>query len=477
MSSTLVCESDQFIAYPEAPNSRANRVIFGANEAVQSEGQSHRIRIPHNRLTYIDTTQSWLTFEATTTFKGAGLLACDLRMTPLGAESFIQNVRVFVNNRLINEFNDYSKICAMLQASNVGVGNNFGNSLTAGSGQDPSFENRGQKLDPLPPAAATSYPITRQYSFPLIGLMGCGNPKMIPVGELTSDIEIQITWGNSWDVFYQDSTPSSAKHLDSISTAFSKVAYSAHVITVAESVNTEIQKRSRDEDGIMSWSGQLWSLDARNILTIKQMQSGTSVNNILSGFRYKSLKNISVSGFNSNNTNPAWVEAAADDTRASAPTNQYGFWGARDQVRYNIAGRHYPQTYLSADSELAGKTNETFGNHFNGNTNNTFCSKGFHFNQRIIGIPLDVSATNVNVNMTAPQSLCIVPLEDSEIVGNAGIDTTAVQVVAQHTVDATGDGVSTEYPYDSLKDLLMCYCANYDVLYSINKDGIMSVSY
>ena len=223
MASTLVCESDQFIAYPEAPNSRANRVIFGANEAVQAEGQSHRIRIPHNRLTYIDTTQSWLTFEATTTFKGADLRTCDIRMTPLGAESFIQNIRVFVNNRLINEFNDYSKICAMLQASNVGVGNNFGNSLTAGSGQDPSFENRGQKLDPQPPAASTSYPITRQYSFPLIGLMGCGNPKMLPVGELTSDIEIQITWGNSWDVFYQDSEPSATKHLDSMTTAFSKV--------------------------------------------------------------------------------------------------------------------------------------------------------------------------------------------------------------------------------------------------------------
>ena len=148
---------------------------------------------------------------------------------------------------------------------------------------------------------------------------------MIPAGELTSDIEIQITWGSSWDVFYQDSEPSQQTHLDSMTTAFSKVAYSAHVITVAESVNTEIQKRSRDEDGIMSWSGQLWSLDARNILTIKQMQTGTSVNNILSGFRYKSLKNISVSGFNSNNTNPAWLSTAGDDTRTNPPTNPVSY--------------------------------------------------------------------------------------------------------------------------------------------------------
>ena len=476
MSRTLVCENDQFIAYPEAPNSRANRVLFNANEAVQGEGQSHRIRLPHNRLTYIDTTQSWLTFEAITTFKGTGLNLADIRMTPLGAESFIQNIRVFVNNRLINEFNDYSKICAMLQASNVGVGNNFGNSLSAGSGQDASFNNEGQKLDPQPALADTTvYPISRRYSFPLLGLMGCGNPKMLPVGELTSDIEIQITWGNSWDAFYQNTTASSTVKIDSINSVFSSVGYSAHVITVGESVNTEIQKRSRDEDGIMSWSGQLWSLDARNILTIAQMKSGTNVNNILSGFRYKSLKNISCSGFNSDNTNPPFA-VGVEDTRSVPPTNQYGFWGAHNQVRYNIAGRHYPQTYLAADSELAAKTNETFGNHFNGTTNNTFCSKGFQYNQRISGVCMSDHTENVNVNMSAPQSLCIVPLEDSEIVGNAGIDTTAVQVVAQHEVDSTGTG-NTLFPFDSVKDLLMCYCANYDVLYSINKDGIMSVSY
>ena len=72
---------------------------------------------------------------------------------------------------------------------------------------------------------------------------------------------------------------------------------------------------------------------------------------------------------------------------------------------------------------------------------------------------------------SSPNTVNVVPLEDSEISGNNGIDTTAIQVVAQNQYDAVTATAYSSFGIDC------AYCANFDCLYSINKDGLLSVSY
>ncbi len=514
--SKLVAENNQLLPYPEAPNSRANRVKFRSNGSYEKlDGGISRIRIPHNRLSYIDTTQSWIHATPSVVVKGVGLDTAQLAINGLGIESLVRAVRVFVGNRLVNEISDYNKLAAMMQVSNVGSGNSFGNSISSGAGKDARQWNRGQVLkkdEYFINTAKTQITIdedyTRGFTFNLMGIMGSGNPKMLPIGELSSDIEIQIVWASPWDMYYQDSqvilpnsgatTPVVGRIVNSMTGTVDNVYYDAHVITVSEAVNTEIQKRSRDENGIMSWSGQLWSLDTLIPLSGTLLKAGLTVNQILSGFRYKSLKNIMCAGMAQTNIEQPYVDdgsgtaTALTGHRGNVPLNCLGFWGKQQAVRYCISGRYYPQESLVSPAEIAAKTNECFSNHYNGTTNNTFSHFSTGNDQRLYrnGTAGVLQYNNINCKqvdrdsaspptyvatpfMANPATVSVVPLEDSEISGNNGIDTTAVQVSLTSTidpVDTTGFN-NTDCNLDAL------VAANYDCLYSINKDGLLSVSY
>ena len=510
--SKLVAPNNQFKAYEEAPNSRANRVQFMANEESAGEGQQSRIRIPHNRLSYIDTTQSWLHFTPTTTVRGSQLNLARVSINNLGGDSFIRSLRVFVGNRLINEFENYNQICAMMAASNVGVGNTYGNSASAGASQDPRCWHWGTTLkgDEMIISTGTTTANTlavidefaeKGFAINLMGILGSGNPKMLPIGELSSDIEILITWGTAWDGYFQGSqlivpasgatSPETGVIVQSMTSVFSNVYFNAHVITVSEAVNTEIQKRSRDEDGIMSWSGQLWSLDAKIPLASTDLNSGgdnKKLNNILSGFRYKSLKQILTTGMSPNYKPQVVVDTATttvslvDGHRNTPPLLCYGWWNDLGAVRYNIGGRQYPQEAIKHTGEVIAGTNEGFSNHYNGTTNNTFSHFGTFANQRVYKLASGTTSPVTYYSLSErqalsrpfesfPQTVSVVPLEDSEVSGNNGLDTTAIQVVAQNEYNAVTETGYTSFGMDA------CYCANFDCLYSINKDGLLSVSY
>ena len=538
--SNLVADNNKFIAYPEAPNSRANRVKFQANESkVPAPNGISRIRIPHNRLSYIDTTQSWIHATPTTTVNGVGLTTAELAINNLGIESLVSAIRVFCGNRLINEVTSYNQVAAALQVSNTGAPNSFGNSVTSGAAINSRQWSGGRILKPdeyyAPKTDDTKLVIDENaqggLTFNLLGLMGAGNPKMLPIGELSSDIEIQITWASPWDMYYENSqlelpnsgatTPVVGRLIQSMTTEVTNVWYDAHIITVSEAVNTEIQKRSRDENGIMSWSGALWSADCKINLTGTLLKNGAQINNILSGFRYKSLKNILCTGFPPNNVEQPYIDDGTGTVgtltghRGNVPMIPYGFWGKNQQVRYNIAGRYYPQEYLATTSEVVAGTNEVFSNHYNGTTNNVFSHFGTDYDQRlyfntVVGPDSNTSTgtitgitqyNNINIRQTQvdasaytgtttgggnnvtpvyakpfksnPATVSIVPLEDSEISGNSGIDTTDIQVVLQSKVD----GVNTAGFNNEDCNLDAVVMANYDCLYSINKDGLLSVSY
>ena len=83
--------------------------------------------------TYIDTSASYLSFDVVHNIVGTGLNVGDgVHFSASGASAYISSLQVYQNGRLVNDFPSYDKICAMLNASNVGYGNRSGGSVSQG---------------------------------------------------------------------------------------------------------------------------------------------------------------------------------------------------------------------------------------------------------------------------------------------------------------------------------------------------------
>jgi len=467
---SIVQRQNIFEPAQESPNSTANRTLFQAQESELVGGQEARIRLPHSTNTFIDTSQSYLQFDLGAKLVGTGFTTpttgLDLKprvnMCDLGAESAIQSILVYCGGRLINQFNNYYKICALLRNSNVSVYNSQGVSLAKNS---TSNDYRCAHLGTPIPTTGTdtdtslTFP-TQTVGFPLLGLLGSPN-KMLPMGFLSSDIEIQIRFADTHSVFWtpyggQATTPTSITHSSS-TLNISNVSFNAKVVTVSDATFAEIYRMSRDDEGIMSWSGSCWSLDSETTLTPAELTAGTKINKVLSGFRYKSLKTIATTGF---------VPRGSTSLTDCPETACLGYFGKKDGIQYSIAGINYPQTPATNIAQACASTNATFSNVSFATSNNLLDSASCAFNQRPdalgggggLGNSIDV----------CPATVCCINLEDSMVSGNAGTNTTAIQVVAKVGVDAE---------VDSTVGLQVAYFANYDVLYSVNVDGILSCSF
>jgi hypothetical protein len=461
---SLVQRQNIFDPAQEAPNSTANRTLFQAQESELVGGQEARVRLPHSNNTFIDTSQSFLQFDLSATLVGTGLATPAaagslprVNMCDLGAESAIQSISVFCGGRLVNQFNNYYKICALLRNSNVSVYNSQGVSLATNStSNDYRCTHLGNPIKPDTAGGDTETSLTfktKTVGFPLLGLLGSPN-KMLPMGLLSSDIDIQIRFSDTetvfWTPFGGATAPTTINH--SASTLnISNVSFNAKVVTVSDATNAEISRMSRDDEGIMSWSGSCWSLDSETTLTKEELAAGTKINKVLSGFRYKSLKTIATTAF----------VPRGSITKTNIPeTACLGYFGKTDGIQYSLAGINYPQTPATNIAQACAVTNATFANVSVATSNNLLDGYTCEFNQRpdALGSVTDCPAT-----------VCAINLEDSMVSGNAGIDTVAIQVVAKVGIDAV---VST-----STAGLQAAFFANYDVLYSVNPDGILSCSF
>ena len=69
-----------------------------------------------------------------------------------------------------------------------------------------------------------------------------------------------------------------------------------------------------------------------------------------------------------------------------------------------------------------------------------------------------------------PNTAYVINLEDSEIQGSAGINSTAVQTTFECDIDAAIRPASSGV-------VSACFFSHHDVIYSINGDGVLSVSW
>ena len=466
---SLVQRQNIFEPAQEAPNSTANRTLFQSQESELVGGQEARVRLPHSNNTFIDTSQSFLQFDLGATIVGTNLdtpVAVGslprVNMCDLGAESCIQNISVFCGGRLVNQFNNYYKICALLRNSNVSVYNSQGVSLATNStSSDYRCSHLGTPVVPSATDTATSLTFkTQTVGFPLLGLLGSPN-KMLPMGLLSSDIDIQIRFADTqtvfWTPFGGDATlPTTITHSSS-TLNISNVSFNAKVVTVSDATLAEISRMSRDDEGIMSWSGSCWSLDSETTLTPAELTAGTKINKVLSGFRYKSLKTIATTGF---------VPRGSTSLTNIPETACLGYFGKTDGIQYSLAGINYPQTPATNIAQACAVTNATFANVSVATSNNLLDRGSCAFNQRPAALGGGFAADGSI--LVVPATVCAINLEDSMVSGNAGSDTTAIQVVAKIGVDAE---------VDSTVGLQAGFFANYDCLYSVNPDGILSCSF
>jgi hypothetical protein len=465
----LVNSQNVFKPYEEAPTSRVDRIQYQSNEATASSNQTTRIRIPHSKNTFIDTSRSILKFKATYAFVGTNMnvVSSPLRLSPVGGASHISAIYVRCGGREINAFENYGQIVGLLQGSNTSLSNGTGYSLIDHSSDDNKLLNEGRILTYDPTTTLTNWTGSMDFGISLMGLLG--NPhKHLATGLLSSDIEISIRWSSVFAPIYMEKTVST---LTSGTCNYTNVVYCAKVLTLSESEVESITRRCRDDDGIMSWSGSNWRLDSILPLQVAELTSGTRVSTILNGFRYKSLKSIGVAGFN------------LDDTKHhTAQQAPIGFMsGTRNAGRVSIAGKYYPQTPLDHVSQVVGTTNTTFSSASLATTNSTFCRSGVYTGDVVLSAGQYYNGTTdlnqrpnpetTHNNNGNPNTALVINLEDSEIQGSAGINSTAVQSTFECDIDAS---LASSYARGVVS---ACFFSHHDVIYSINGDGVLSVSW
>lgn len=464
MSVDLVNKQNVFTPFDEAPSSRLDKVEFHSSEATASHNQVSIIRIPHSKNTYIDTSRSYLKFKCAYNITGTGLTSTTLMISPVGAYSYIQSIMVYVGNRLINEFQNAPQIASLLNYGNVAVSNGKNYSLSDGGNPSVGLTNLGNNVPVTTSTGSTNVVGSDSYCIKLLGLLGACD-KMLPAGLLNDDISVHIRWTGSTDPFYvRNSSTYLNPTLDtSTSTlAFSEIAYCAKVLTLSEQENEAVKRRCRDDEGIISWSGSNWRCDSILQVDAQTLTSGGKINSILNGFRYKSLKAVAIASYSLDKTDcsnpktsPMGIQSDADNANAG---------------RLQIAGKYFPQTFLSGLSQTTAETNINFSSTSLVGTNNQLNNSSFwgNFNVTALGQrPVPKTGKSLAIS-THPATISVINLEDSDdYLGNAGINTTSVQVAYECDIGA----VTSTLPVSTL------FFSHHDCIYSINSDGIMSVSW
>ena len=463
MSANLVNNQNIFTPFDEAPSSRVDKVEFHSSEASATQNQVSIIRIPHSRNTYVDTSRSYLKFKVDYSVTGTGLSANNVLISPVGGYSYIQSIMVYVGNRLINEFQNAPQIASILNYSNVAVSNSKNYAISDGGEASVTLSNIGKPV-PVTSSSATAVTGSSTYCLKLLGLLGSCD-KMLPTGLLSDDISVHIRWVGSTDAFYVrnnggDLNPT----LDSNSSTcnYSEISYCAKVLTLSEQENESVKKRCMDDEGIISWSGSNWRCDSILQVDTATLTSGGKINSILNGFRYKSLKAVAIASFSLDKTDNVNPKTSPMAIQSSLDNSNSG--------RLQIAGKYFPQTYLSGLCQTIGETNNNFSSTSLVGTNNQFNNSSNYTSFNVSSLnqrPLPKAGKTAAVD-SYPAVVSVVNLEDSEnYLGNAGINTTAVQT----TYECDIGGQSSTLPVSTL------FFSNHDCIYSINSDGIMSVSW
>ena len=244
-------------------------------------GNTIQIDIPCGRRgQYLDPTTTYLRFKST--FTHAGAISTDYSRLIGSAYSYFSKQEVYGNNSIqLETIGELGVLANMLLNSQLNASDKLGLSSSLGFAYDLTVQNSsnatvGHKIY----SSANLENLTFEYAIPLIGILGSGTDKMLPIGAFYS-LRLELTM-DSFSNFVIDSTANKTTLC-----TISEVEFVGNVIELSSDSQSLIETQNPSKIHIRSQSFRT----STNNLT---GGSGTGLYDLLIGTRVSSLKSLYV---------------------------------------------------------------------------------------------------------------------------------------------------------------------------------------
>ena len=466
----------QEVQYEEIPESYGAALRKYKHQAAETSlkgnGTAH-IKIYSERNSFANFADSYLSFTVQSTVTGTNLplvpaaeytvsRANDkhLRLTPLGAAQFIQQITILNNNRTVEEITDYSKIAALLMYADASVNSLNQMSVTGGSTfvNEKEWQVTGRKVTDFGPvtdtagATAGTSIITPLMTFciPLncSGLLSSKSP--FPLGELSGHIELRIQFvtDNEPDQCYYTSVASAAASITGIKNTFTNISYNTTVYELEDAAAAEVARDNDFKSSPIKYSVEAYRPSRIQFSALNLNESGR-YSRLIPEQRYVSLRYLLCGGFYSNGS-------AAYGTNGNQPINPW------DTVAFRIGGVQHPNDPYDSAASCAVGTLSIFSNISPSIPTSLLRGSFTETNQRVAAF-----ATAANDNQRSVVGLSLQSMPNAEAIN--GLDTRDIDISLLAT---TKSGLTA-----ATRSLQWITVGCYDAVAVISTDGVLSMSY
>ena len=285
---------------------------------------------------YLDPTTTYIRYKITYGVPGAGVAGTDFSRLLGSAYSPFIKQEVYGNNSVVLEsINEVGVLASMLLNCQLNASDKLGLSSTMGFDMQgiATGATAGHRMW-MSATAAAGQPqalesLTFEYSMPLIGILGSGTDKFIPIGALYG-LRFELTL----DTLSRYTIAMTANTLTSVS--ISEFEFVGNVIELSPEAQMLIEQANPEKIHIRSSTYR----QASNILAAS---SGPGTNDLLVGIRVSSLKSVYMvcSPANANEGKYAGVNPCLDQGTCLV-----------------IAGQNYPQRTLNPSAHPADSFQE-----------------------------------------------------------------------------------------------------------------------
>tara|TARA_R110000851_G_scaffold59355_1_gene137462 strand:- start:814 stop:2238 length:1425 start_codon:yes stop_codon:yes gene_type:complete len=468
----------QYEEIPESYGAALRKYKHQASETSLKANSTAHIKIYSERNSFANFADSYLTFSVQSVLTGAKLpLIYDnadyatstandghLRLTPIGAAQFIQQLTILNNNRVVEEITDYSKIVALLMYADSSVNSLNQMSVTSGSTyvNEQEWKVTGRKVtdyggvtNPSSLAAGTGIttPIMT-FSIPLSASALLSSKNPFPLGELSGHIELRVQFvtDNEVDQCYYTNVDSASVNIATMKNQYSNVSYNTTVYELEDAAAMEVARDNDFKKLPIKYSVEAYR-PSRVQFTVAEMNATARYTRLIPEQRYVSLRYLLCGGFYSNG-------ASAYGTNANQPINPW------DTVAFRIGGVQYPNDPYDSAAACAVGALSIYSNISPSIPTSLLRGSYSGTNQRVAA-----ASAAANENQRSVVGLSLQSMPNAEAIN--GLDTRDVDISLLVSNLAKG-GLTDVTATRALKWLTVgCY----DAIVVISTDGVLSMSY
>ena len=471
----MLQEEVQYEELQESYGASLRRYKHQASEtSVKGNGTAH-IKIYSERNSFANFADSYLTFTVQSVLTGKKLpLVFDggayaastandtnLRLTPLGAAQFIQQITILNNNRTVEEITDYSKIAALLMFADSSVNSQNQMSVTGGSSfvNEKEWQVKGRRVvdyGPItnPSAASAGEGITTPlmtFSIPLncSGLLASKSP--FPLGELSGHIELRIQFVTDNIVdqcYYTHEKGDGTIQVSSMKNTYTNISYNTTVYELEDAAAAEVSRDNGFKQTPIKYSVEAYR-PSRVDFSAADLNTSGRYSRLIPEQRYVSLRYLLCGGFVTNG-------ATGAGTNFNQPINPF------DSIAWRIGGVQHPNDPFDSAAACAVGTLSIYSN-ISPSIPTSLLRGGFtDTNQRYAAIADSEKDYNRSVVGLSLQSM-----PNAEAIN--GLDTRDIDINLLATT-VVQDIVAT-------RPLAWVTVGCYDAVAVISTDGVLSMSY